>query len=314
MNYLILGGAGFIGQHLAETLFKKDLRQTGVTVIDNLKTSNADGLERFKEYKNLFRFVEADLTTMDDEEFLKIARKHDRIFMLAGSVGVEHVDKDPSGTLFNNLALANKMIPLFQKLRNRHVTFASTSEIYGEGPFSEESNASIGPSSKLRWGYASAKLTTEFMIRASSFPYTIVRFFNVVGPGQLGDFGMVLPRMVYAAKNNKDIVVYGDGNQVRSFCHVHDAVDALIKLSDTNGELFNIGNDEPITIKGLAEKVIELSGSSSKIQLVPYEQVFSKHHGDIYKRVPDLTKIRNTINYSPTYNLNDIITDMLKDS
>jgi len=311
MNYLILGGAGFVGQQLTKALFDSKERHVGVTVIDNLKTANREGLEQFKQHKNLYRFVEADLTTMDDNEFLKIARKHDKIFMLAGSVGVEHVDKDPSGTLFNNLALANKMIPLFQKLRNRHVTFSSTSEIYGEGPFHEEANASIGPSSKLRWGYASAKLTTEFMIRASEFPFTIVRFFNVVGPGQLGDYGMVLPRMIKAAKNNEDITVYGTGEQVRSFCHVGDAVDALIKLSDTNGELFNIGNDEPISIKQLAERVIAISGSSSKIQLIPYEQAFSKHHGDIYKRVPDLTKIKAAISYRPKHSLDDIIRDML---
>lgn len=248
---------------------------------------------------------------MDDEEFLKIARKHDKIFMLAGSVGVEYVDKDPSGTLFNNLALANKMIPLFQKLRNRHVTFSSTSEIYGEGPFHEEANASIGPSSKLRWGYASAKLTTEFMIRASNFPFTIVRFFNVVGPGQLGDYGMVLPRMINAAKNNEDVVVYGDGNQVRSFCHVYDAVDALIKLSNTNGELFNIGNDEPISIRNLALRVIAFTGSQSQIKIVPYEEAFSKHHGDISRRVPDLTKLKAHIDYQPKYNLDDIIRDMI---
>jgi len=311
MNYLILGGAGFIGQHLTRALFNLKERHVGVTVIDNLKTSNKEGLEQFKQYKNLYRFIEADLTKIDDKEFLSIARKHDKIFMLAGSVGVENVDKDPSGTLFNNLALANKLIPLFQQLRNRHVTFSSTSEIYGEGPFHEEANASIGPSSKLRWGYASAKLTTEFMIRASDFPFTIVRFFNIVGPGQLGDHGMVLPRMIKAAKNNEDIIVYGTGEQVRSFCHVADAVDALIKLSDTNGELFNIGNDEPISIKNLATQVIELSNSSSKIQLIPYEKAFSKHHGDIYKRVPDLTKIKSSIGYKTKYNLKDIIKDML---
>lgn len=311
MNYLILGGAGFIGQNLTRALFNLKERHVGVTVIDNLKTSTREGIEEFKRYKNLYRFVEADLTTINNEEFLKIARKHDKIFMLAGSVGVEYIDKHPSETLFNNLALANKLIPLFQELRNRHVTFASTSEIYGEGPFNEEANASIGPSSKLRWGYASAKLTTEFMIRASEFPFSIVRFFNVVGPGQLGDYGMVLPRFINAAKNNEDIIVYGDGTQVRSFCHVNDAIQALIKVSDTNGELFNIGNDTPITIKELAEKVIEISGSQSKIQLVPYDQAFSKHHGDIHKRVPDLTKIKSMIGYEPKLDLDTIIKDML---
>jgi UDP-glucose 4-epimerase len=312
MNYLILGGAGFIGQNLTEALFKKFRKeQTGITVIDNLKTSNRESLEKFKHYKNLYRFIEADLTTIDDQEFLKIARKHHKIYHLAGSVGVEHIDKDPSGTLFNNLALANKLIPLFQQLRNRNVTFASTSEIYGNGPFNEEDDARIGPSSKLRWGYASAKLTTEFMIRASSFPYNIVRLFNVVGPGQLPDYGMVLPRFINAAKKNEDLIVYGDGSQVRSFCHVDDAVDALIGIADIEGELFNIGNEQPITIKQLAERVIELSGSSSKIVYVPYEQVFSKQHGDILHRVPDISKIKNAIGYEPKKNLDDIIKDML---
>jgi UDP-glucose 4-epimerase len=310
MNYLILGGAGFIGQHLTQYLFNQKERHVGVTVIDNLKTSHKEDLEKFKEYKNLYRFIEADLTTIDDNEFLKIARKHDKIFHLAGSVGVEYIDKNPSESLFNNLALSNKLIPLFQQL-NRHVTFASTSEIYGEGPFKETDNASIGPSHKLRWGYASAKLTTEFMIRASKFPNTIVRFFNIVGPGQLGDYGMVLPRFIKTAKNNEDLIVYGTGEQVRSFCHINDAVEALVKISNTNDELFNIGNDNPINISKLAERVIELSGSSSKIKYVPYEKVFSKQHGDITYRVPDLTKIKQAIGYQPKYSLDDIIRDML---
>jgi UDP-glucose 4-epimerase len=310
MNYLILGGAGFIGQHLTQYLFNRKERHVGITVIDNLKTSNRSDLDKFKPHKNLYRFVEADLTSIDDDEFLKLGRKHDKIFHLAGSVGVEHIDRYPSETLFNNLALSNKLIPLFQQL-NRHVTFASTSEIYGEGPFNEEDNASIGPSSKLRWGYASAKLTTEFMIRASSFPYTIVRFFNAVGPGQLGDYGMVLPRFIKAAKNNEDLIVYGDGNQIRSFCHINDVIEALVKVSDTNGELFNIGNDQPTTIKELAERVIALSGSSSKVELVPYEKAFSKHHGDIHRRVPDISKLRQRIGHDPKYTLDDIIRDML---
>jgi len=247
---------------------------------------------------------------MDDTALLKLFGKQHRIYHLAGSVGVEYIDKHPSETLFNNLALNNKLLPLFQRA-NRHVTFASTSEIYGEGPFYEESNASIGPSSKLRWGYATSKLMMEFMIRASTFPYTIVRFFNVVGPGQLGDYGMVLPRFVHAAKQGNDLIVYGTGNQVRSFCHINDATDALIKVSKTTGELFNIGNDSPITIEQLALRVIELSGSNSKIQYVPYADAFSTNHGDINLRIPDLSKIKQHVSYSPTHSLDDIIRDML---
>jgi len=307
MNNLILGGAGFIGQHLTHRLLKT--RQERVTIIDNLKTSKIN-LDDFSEYKNLFEFVEADITQMEDSELLKLFSKNHRIFHLAGSVGVEYIDKYPSETLFNNLALNNKLLPLFQKA-NKHVVFSSTSEIYGEGPFYEEANASIGPSSKLRWGYAASKLMMEFMIRAGNFPYTIVRFFNVVGPGQLGDYGMVLPRFIKLAKENKDLIVYGTGDQVRCFCHVNDAIEALVKVSVVSGELFNIGNDTPITISNLAQKVIEISNSSSKITYIPYEEAFSKHHGDIYKRIPDLTKIKNTTGYTPRYSLEDIIKDMI---
>jgi UDP-glucose 4-epimerase len=206
--------------------------------------------------------------------------------------------------------LNNKLIPLFQKA-NKHVIFSSTSEIYGEGPFHEESNASIGPSNKLRWGYATSKLMMEFMIRSSNFPYTIVRFFNVVGPGQLGDYGMVLPRFIQSAKEGKDLIVYGSGEQVRCFCHVEDAMEALVKVSKINGELFNIGNDSPITINKLAERVIELSGSNSKIVHVPYEQAFSSNHADINVRIPDLKKIKQHIKYVPINMLDDIIKDML---
>jgi len=307
MNNIILGGAGFIGQNLAHKLLKT--RQERVTIIDSLKTSKIN-LEDFDEYKNLFEFVEADITQMEDNDLLRFFRRNHRIYHFAGSVGVEYIDKYPSETLFNNVQLNNKLIPLFQKA-NKHVIFSSTSEIYGEGPFHEESNASIGPSNKLRWGYATSKLMMEFMIRSSNFPYTIVRFFNVVGPGQLGDYGMVLPRFIQSAKEGKDLIVYGSGEQVRCFCHVEDAMEALVKVSKINGELFNIGNDSPITINKLAERVIELSGSNSKIVHVPYEQAFSSNHADINVRIPDLKKIKQHIKYVPINMLDDIIKDML---
>jgi len=307
MNNLILGGAGFIGQHLTHKLLHT--RQARVTVIDNLKTSRIN-LENFSQYKNLYEFIEGDITQMDDKDLMKIFRRQNRIFHFAGSVGVEYIDKNPSDTLFNNIALSNKLVPLFQQAR-KHVIFSSTSEIYGDGPFSESSNANIGPSEKLRWGYATSKLMTEFMIRASNFPYTLVRFFNVVGPGQLGDYGMVLPRFVQAAKEGNDLIIYGTGEQTRSFCHIDDALNAIVKVCDYKGELFNIGNDQPISIKQLAERVIDLSGSSSKIVYVPYEQAFSKNHGDILRRVPDLTKIKALTGYVPRHSIDDIIKDML---
>lgn len=307
MDCVILGGAGFIGRHLAHKLLADE--NNTVLVIDSLQTSSHDE-EEFSKYQKRYVFIHANLTTAPADGLIHICSKADVIFHLAGSVGVEHIDKDPSGTLFNNVDLNYKLCHVFQAA-GKHVVFSSTSEIYGEGPFTEDSNASIGPSNKLRWGYAASKLMMEFMLRASNIPVTIVRFFNVVGPGQVGDYGMVLPRFIDAAKQNRDIVVYGTGEQVRSFCHIDDAVDALLRVVKFPGESFNIGNIEPITIMQLAGRVIALSESDSTITLIPYENAFSQHHGDIHNRVPDLTKIMTMTGYKPSKNLDDIIISML---
>lgn len=296
MKYLLLGGAGFIGTHLAKRLIKDG---HDVTIVDSLVTSTKP------EYE--VRFIHADIRVAVLDELIQ---EHDVVYFLAGSVGVANVDKNPKGTLDNNIGLMNKLIPLFQRY-NKKVIFTSTSEVYGEGPFAEDNNLTIGPPTKLRWSYAAAKLMTEFMITSSNFPYTILRFFNVVGPGQIGDHGMVLPRFISAAKNNQDLIVYGSGQQVRTFCHVNDAIEMMLLTENINGEIFNIGSDGPVTIQHLAEQVIAESGSQSAILQVPYDQAFSKHHGDIIKRVPDLTKLKYMTGYVPRYTLTDIIRDTL---
>ena len=297
MKYLLLGGAGFIGTHLAKRLIKEG---NDVTIIDSLVTSNAP------DYP--VNFIHADIRFLDTlESYIADA---DTIYFLAGSVGVAHIDKHPTETLDNNLGLMNTLVPLFEK-HQKPVIFSSTSEVYGDGPFSEDNNLSIGPPTKLRWAYACAKLMTEFKLAASTFPYVIFRFFNVVGPGQLGDYGMVLPRFINAAKNNEDLVVYGHGQQVRSFCHVDDAVEYMRRLETTYGEIFNLGTGEPITILELAHKVKELSGSQSNITLVPYKEAFSDQHGDIIKRVPILTKLKYFSGYMPAHDIETIIKDML---
>ena len=300
MKYLLLGGAGFIGSHLAKRLLNDGHR---VVIIDNLSTSTRPDTEY-----NLQLFIEADIRDYANLE--SYIEDSDVIYFLAASVGVDNVVNDPQGTTKNNMELASRLIPLFEKYQKK-VVFTSTSEVYGDGPFSEHNNLSIGPSTKLRWSYAAAKLMTEFMITTSTFPYTIVRLFNIVGPGQVGEHGMVLPRFIKAAKDNTDVVVYGTGDQVRSFCHVHDAIDMLLQVEKINGEVFNIGNNEPVTIKTLAERVVSLSGSKSEIRFVPLEQVFVKNHGDVIKRVPDLDKIKNSINYQVNYKLDDIISSLL---
>ena len=152
---------------------------------------------------------------------------------------------------------------------------------------------------------------TEFLLNASGVPFTILRFFNIVGPGQLPDYGMVLPKFIESAKKNEDLIVYGTGEQVRCFFHIDDATDAMIKCCEHKNQLFNIGNDQPITINELAKKVIEISGSNSKIIHVPYEKIFSKNYGDIQKRIPDVTKLREKAHFKPKKNLDDIIKDML---
>lgn len=296
MKYLLLGGAGFIGTHLAKRLIKDG---HDVTIIDNLATSHKP------DYP--VKFIEADIRFLDIDQYLQ---ETDVVYFLAGSVGVAHIDQHPKETLDNNLGLMHKLIPLFEKYQKK-VVFSSTSEVYGEGPFSEDNNLSIGPPSKLRWAYACAKLMTEFSITACTFPYTIVRFFNVVGPGQLGDYGMVLPRFVNAAKKNEPLTIYGDGLQVRSFCHVADAVEYLLILENINGEIFNLGTDYPVRIRDLALRVVALAGSQSEINYVPYATAFSKHHGDINRRLPDLTKLKYMTGYLPRYDLDTIIRDML---
>jgi UDP-glucose 4-epimerase len=309
MRILVLGGAGFIGQHLVHKLLND--RQNRVTVIDNLNTAKFDKAD-FVDYKNLFEFIEGDLSTMDSEVLYKLFKKHDKIYHLAGSVGVALGDKKPKETLYNNVGLAHKLVPLFDRAKT-HVVFSSTSEVYGEGPtFKEEDFCGIGPTSINRWAYSTSKMLSEFMIRASDCPHTIIRFFNVVGPGQLGDYGMVLPRFVNAAKTGEDLIVHGDGSQVRAFCHVNDAIDALVKVSDINGELFNIGNnDEPVSMLELAQRVITLSGSTSKIVLVPYDQAFSSKFVDIMYRVPNVDKLRAATGLQPKHNLDSIIKAML---
>jgi UDP-glucose 4-epimerase len=307
MNNLILGGAGFIGQHLAHSLLKT--RQERVTIIDNLKTSSIN-LENFSEYKNLFNFIHEDLNLISEQEFLRIGRNNHRVFHLAASVGVKNVIENPKETIFNNMQMTCKLLPLFEKLK-RPVLYTSTSEVYGDGPFNESSDCKIGFSKNLRWSYASSKLTTEFMINSCNFPSTIVRLFNVVGPGQSGEIGMVLPRFIESAKKNEDLIIHGTGKQIRSFCHVKDAVNSMIKLINFNGEIYNIGNDFPISIEDLAKKVIHLTNSSSKIIYKSLQEVYEKNYGDINVRIPDLNKIKDTINYVPSYQLDDIIKEMI---
>jgi len=296
MKYLLLGGAGFIGQNLAKRLIKMG---NEVTIIDSLSTSHKPNLK--------CEFIFGDITKIDIEKYIK---ESPIVYFLAGSVGVEKIINQPGECLINNVNLINTLIPLFKKYKPK-VIFSSTSEVYGDGPFAESNNLSIGSPENLRWSYAASKLLTEFMIASGNFPYIIARFFNIVGPGQLPNFGMVLPKFIKAAKNNEDLIIYGDGSQIRSFCHIEDAINILLQIQDLEEQIFNVGNDEPITIKELAEKVIQLSGSKSRIKFVDPKEIFTENYADINKRIPDLTKLKQTIIHTNKYSIDDIIKSLL---
>lgn len=310
---LITGGAGFVGSHLSERYLKMGYK---VTVIDNFKTGFEKNLKGLENSQNL-ELITSDLTSMKKYELDVLVKRSSLVYHLASTVGVDLVDIDPKLTSVNNIKSTMNLLPLLEKHRKK-IIFTSTSEVYGSkesGSFHEDDNLVIGSPKKLRWSYACSKLMQEFMIRSFNVDSIIVRLFNVVGPKQTGEFGMVLPRFVDCAKTNKPFKIYGNGQQVRCFCHINDCVDALVTLSKTEScynEIFNIGNDIESTILELAERVMQISrGTKAEIEMHPYSEVFTKNHDEIMRRVPNISKLRQFINYSPKYSLDDIIRSML---
>lgn len=315
MKILITGGAGFIGSHLADRLHAEGHE---VTVIDNLSTGRYANIG-YLEGKERFRLI---IDTVLNENLMEeLIKEADRVFHMASAVGVKLIMERPVQTIETIFKGTYVVLSFCARYRKR-VLIPSTSEVYGKGtavPFREEDDILKGSTSKHRWAYACAKELDEFLALAhwkeSRLPVVIVRLFNTVGPRQTGQYGMVVPRFVKSAIENKPLSVYGDGTQSRCFAHVADVVDALIKLLETPacfGQVINIGNDKEITIKDLAEKVIELTGSKSEIQYVPYESVYGDGFEDMRRRVPSLEKARRLIGYNPTRTLEDIINDVAK--
>lgn len=297
---LITGGGGFIGSHLSNLHISK---HDHVTVVDNFSTGN-----NFTEGPNRV-VLPLDLSVGKyAQEIENVLSETDIVYHMAGSVGVKYVDQDPRGTLRNSFNINNNIFPMFEKYNNR-VIFASTSEVYGNTVEAKETDIlKIGSPDTLRWGYACAKLMSEFLLKTYTFPHTIVRFFNVTGAGQLSKYGMVLPTFVELAKQNKDIIVYGDGTQYRTFCDIRDAVNMLDILtgSDHVDEIYNIGNtDNTITIACLAEKIISIIGGSSQVVYREHKDDFSKEHGEIYKRKPNTAKMDQY--YRAKYTIEEII-------
>ena len=311
MKYLITGGAGFIGSHLVEKLIA---RGDQVVVFDNLSTGSASNLSGIQDD---IKFEQGNI--LDKAEIDKLVSESDYVVHLAAALGVLNIVNKPLESLRTNLQGSEVVLEASDKYR-KPVLIASTSEIYGKNdkvPLSEEDDRIIGHPLKSRWSYSEAKAVDEslayFYYLENKLPIRIVRFFNTVGPRQVGHYGMVVPRFVSAALKNEPLSVYGSGDQIRCFCHVDDAVRALLLVMDSDkavGEVFNVGNNQQISIMELAKKVIELTGSTSSIEKIAYEKAYPEGFEDMQRRVPDISKIKQVLGWSPEINLDQIIKDI----
>jgi UDP-glucose 4-epimerase len=311
MKYLITGGAGFIGSHLVEKLIARgDL----VIVYDNLSTGSASNLSGIQDK---IKFQQGSI--LDKAEIDKLVSESDYVVHLAAALGVLNIVNKPLESLRTNLQGSEVVLEACDKYR-KPVLIASTSEIYGKNdkvPLNEEDDRIIGHPLKSRWSYSEAKAVDEsfayFYYLENKLPIRIVRFFNTVGPRQVGNYGMVVPRFVSAALRNEPLSVYGSGDQIRCFCHVDDAVRALLLVMDSDkavGEVFNVGNNQQISIMKLAKKVIELTGSSSTIEKIAYEEAYPEGFEDMQRRVPDISKIKRALGWTPEINLDQIVRDI----
>jgi UDP-glucose 4-epimerase len=311
VKYLITGGAGFIGSHLVEKLIA---RGDQVVVFDNLSTGSAINLSGIIEK---ITFHEGDI--LNKAVIDKLVSESDYVVHLAAALGVLNIVNKPLESLRTNLQGSEVVLEACDKYR-KPVLVASTSEIYGKNdkvPLNEKDDRIIGHPLKSRWSYSEAKAVDEslayFYYLENKLPIRIVRFFNTVGPRQVGHYGMVVPRFVSAALKNEPISVYGSGNQIRCFCHVTDAVKALFLVMDSDkaiGQVFNVGNNSQISIMELAKKVIEITGSNSSIEKIAYEKAYPEGFEDMQRRVPDISKIKKVLGWEPEINLDQIIKDI----
>ena len=308
-KFLITGGAGFVGSHLTQALLN---RNDEVVVLDNFSTGQQKNLVGTK--------AQVISGSIFDEKLVEdLVSKSDHVLHLAAALGVFNIVNKPLESLKTNLQGAEIVLNAAAKFK-KPILITSTSEIYGKNdkvPLSEEDDRLLGSPLKSRWSYSEAKAIDEsmayFYFQEQGLPVRLVRLFNTVAPRQVGHYGMVVPRFVTAAIKNENISVYGDGNQVRCFCHVTDAVAALLKVIDSKeaiGQVFNIGNNQQITIMELAKKVIEVTGSKSKIELVPYEKAYGPGFEDMQRRVPDISKIKKMLGWEPKIGLEQIIKDI----
>ena len=316
MKALITGGAGFIGSHLAERLLADG---DEVSVIDNLSTGSLRNIEGFRNNPK-FDFVEGDICNADLME--PLVERSEVVFHLAAAVGVRLIAEEPVHTIETNIGGTEVVLGIANKFRKK-VLIASSSEVYGKNeavPFCEDDDIVLGSTSLSRWSYACSKAIDEFLGLAFHQQYglgvVIARFFNTIGPRQTGQYGMVAPRFVQKALKNEPVLVYGTGQQRRCFCYVGDVVDAVVGLmncEDAAGKVYNIGSTEEISIEGLADKVIEMTGSKSKKEFISYEEAYGRPIEDMMRRVPSLERIKTVIGWLPKTGLSQALHLVIED-
>ena len=314
-RYLITGGGGFIGSHLAERLLA-DGHQ--VVILDDLSTGRAQNLAAVRGNPN----AQVVRDSVENETTVAMLMAQcDAVFHLASAVGVQLIVDEPVRTIRTTIHGTEVVLEAANKF-GRPVLITSSSEVYGKGarvPFDEDDDVVMGATRFSRWCYAYSKGIDEFLGLAYhgqfGLPVTIVRLFNTVGPRQVGQYGMVLPRFAAAAVKGEPLQVYGDGTQTRCFCHVSDVVDALIRLQGTPtaaGGVFNLGSDEEVSINELAQRVIRAAASSSRIERIPYEQAYGRSFDDLQRRVPKLDKIRQAIGFRARLGLDEIVRSVVE--
>ena len=310
MRILVTGGAGFIGSHLCEELLRRGYE---VWAIDDLSTGTLHNIQHLRDNR---RFHVAVETILNETVMDRLVSECDIIYHLAAAVGVELIVSNPVEVIETNILGTHVVLRLANRYL-RKVLITSTSEIYGKSeavPFKEDDDRLLGPTTKSRWSYSASKGIDEFLALAyhkqKGLRTVIARLFNTVGPRQTGRYGMVIPRMVGQALRGEPITVYGDGSQVRCFTYVADVVDALIALAEhpqAEGQIYNVGNNQAVAIAELATRIKALSGSSSEIVYIPYEQAYEAGFEDMRVRVPDLSKIKQLIGYQPKFSLDEIL-------
>ncbi len=313
MRVFITGGAGFIGSHLADHYVNVGQE---VTLLDNFTTGSKSNIAHLN---GRVKTIDGDIRNI--ELIDQLTKESDLILHMAAALGVNTILETPLESMSTNITGSEVVLNAAAK-HNKRIIIASTSEIYGKNskqPLQETDDRVVGAPQKIRWTYSDAKAIEEAMAFAlhqeKKLPVTTVRLFNTVGPRQTGRYGMVVPRFVHAALKNEPITIYGDGAQSRVFCHVADAIKAIAIMADmesTIGDVFNVGGIGEVTIRQLAEQVLVVTGSNSEITYTPYSEAYPAGFEDILRRVPDISKVKSTINWAPTMDLKQIISDIAK--